>query len=205
MGNNTDVNLNKYQDDGELYPNRQLNDDGEIYPNRPASQAYSQYNSAPQQGINIRTAPQYQHPAVQPQYQQNQNYYNNNNYQQTSYEGRTKFCKHCGGKIPEDAVVCTLCGRQVEELRQAAPVPQQIYVNNSNNNSNYAVAGGMGTPKNKWLALLLCFFLGFLGIHRFYEGKIGTGILYLLTGGLFCVGWIIDFILILFKPNPYYV
>lgn len=28
----------------------------------------------------------------------------------------TKFCKHCGGKIPSDAVLCTLCGRQVEEL-----------------------------------------------------------------------------------------
>ena len=29
-----------------------------------------------------------------------------------------KFCKHCGGKIPADAVVCTLCGRQVEEMKR---------------------------------------------------------------------------------------
>ena len=32
-----------------------------------------------------------------------------------------KFCKHCGGRIPADAVICTLCGRQVEETAQATP------------------------------------------------------------------------------------
>lgn len=62
-----------------------------------------------------------------------------------------------------------------------------------------------GRMKNKWVALLLCIFLGLLGAHKFYEGKIGMGILYLLTGGLFCIGWIIDIIAILGKPNPYYV
>lgn len=29
---------------------------------------------------------------------------------------KTKFCKHCGGRIPKDVVLCTLCGRQVEEI-----------------------------------------------------------------------------------------
>lgn len=60
-------------------------------------------------------------------------------------------------------------------------------------------------PKNKWVAVLLCFFLGGLGIHRFYEGKIGTGILWLITGGLCGIGWLVDFIILLCKPNPYYV
>lgn len=52
--------------------------------------------------------------------------------------------------------------------------------------------------------MLLCFFLGGLGIHRFYEGKIGTGILWLISGGLFGIGWLVDFIILLCKPNPYY-
>lgn len=59
-------------------------------------------------------------------------------------------------------------------------------------------------PRSKWLAFLLCLFLGYFGVHKFYEGKIGWGLLYLFTGGLCCFGWIIDIIALLFKPDPYY-
>jgi TM2 domain-containing membrane protein YozV len=45
-------------------------------------------------------------------------------------------------------------------------------------------------------ALLLCFFLGGLGVHRFYVGKIGTGILMLLTLGGLGIWAIIDFVMI---------
>jgi TM2 domain-containing membrane protein YozV len=49
-----------------------------------------------------------------------------------------------------------------------------------------------------WIvAVLLCFFLGALGVHRFYVGKIGTGILQLLTLGGLGVWVLIDFIMIL--------
>ncbi|MEN9304242.1 MAG: hypothetical protein RL264_2671 [Bacteroidota bacterium] len=47
------------------------------------------------------------------------------------------------------------------------------------------------------VAIILCFFLGALGIHRFYLGHIGIGVLYLLTGGLCGIGVLIDFILLL--------
>lgn len=46
--------------------------------------------------------------------------------------------------------------------------------------------------KSKFVAYLLWFFFGLLGIHRFYLGKVGSGILYLLTGGLLGIGWFID-------------
>ena len=62
-----------------------------------------------------------------------------------------------------------------------------------------------GKEKNKWVAFCLCFFLGWLGAHNFYEGKVGKGILYIFTCGLFGIGTLIDLIKILQKPNPYYI
>ena len=51
--------------------------------------------------------------------------------------------------------------------------------------------------KSKTTTALLCFFLGVLGVHRFYTGKIGTGVIQLLTGGGFLIWAAIDFIMIL--------
>lgn len=58
--------------------------------------------------------------------------------------------------------------------------------------------------KNKWVSFFLCLFFGVFGIHKFYEGRVLLGILYILTGGLFGLGVILDLIQLFFKPNPYY-
>ena len=54
--------------------------------------------------------------------------------------------------------------------------------------------------KNQIVALILCLLFGVLGIHRFYLGYTGLGVLYLFTLGLFGIGFIIDLILLII-PN----
>lgn len=48
--------------------------------------------------------------------------------------------------------------------------------------------------KDKTVAILLAIFGGGLGLHRFYLGSVGMGIVYLLTAGLFGIGWLVDII-----------
>ena len=90
------------------------------------------------------------------------------------------YCNNCGAEINDKAVVCVKCGCAVN---RPAQVPATVVDPNASS--------------KEWLAtLLLCFFLGYLGIHRFYVGKTGTGILQLLTGGGCGIWALIDFIII---------
>lgn len=52
------------------------------------------------------------------------------------------------------------------------------------------------SPKSGVATILLCFFLGPLGAHRFYVGKMGTGILHLITAGCLGIWTLIDFVMI---------
>lgn len=119
------------------------------------------------------------------------------------------FCSKCGKEIDDAAVVCPMCGVPTPNFNKNQQ--PQVVVNNVNTNTNTSTNANMnanavyGRAKNKWVALALCFFLGVLGVHKFYEGKVGMGIFYLFTGGLFSIGVIVDFITLLFKPNPYFV
>lgn len=145
----------------------------------------------------------------------------------TEYEGKfcpncgepapkKRFCPKCGAEIMDPKVTtCDKCGAYVppmEEKKIDKPEKSEqptIVIHNDNtnvnNNVNHVNAMLAAHAKNKWIAFFLCMFLGFFGAHKFYEGKIGMGVLYLLTFGLFGFGWIIDTIALLFKPNPYYV
>ena len=87
---------------------------------------------------------------------------------------KAKVCFACRDVIDVAAAVCPRCG---------TPQP--------------AVALGSTTESRILPALLLCFFLGVFGAHRFYVGKIGTGILELLTVGGLGIWWLVDMILIL--------
>lgn len=106
-------------------------------------------------------------------------------------EGDKMFCKYCGQKIESTAAYCSYCGAR----QNNAEIEQQPIV--INNVIQSAALDATTSEKSKIAALVLCIFLGGLGVHRFYVGKIGTGILWLLTAGVFGIGWIIDIIMIL--------
>lgn len=72
-----------------------------------------------------------------------------------------------------------LSSRKTEEKKSALIGRQYLY-----------------SVKSRTAALLLCFFFGVFGVHRFYVGKVGTGVLYLFTVGGFGIGWLIDMITI---------
>ncbi len=66
------------------------------------------------------------------------------------------------------------------------------------------MSNGLKSEKDWLTALLLCIFLGGLGGHRFYAGKMGTGLLWLISGGILGVGWLVDLYMVIvgsFKDN----
>lgn len=87
------------------------------------------------------------------------------------------FCPSCGAEINDKAVVCVKCGVAV----------------------NGGGSGQTGPVSDKeWMTtLLLCFFLGAFGIHRFYTGHTAIGIVQLLTLGGCGIWAFIDFIIII--------
>ncbi len=129
-----------------------------------------------------------------------------------------KYCQHCGEQIDKNCVICPKCGKQVANLAQP---PQQgaapVVINNnasssssSSANNNVPASGAYyppgKKPVNKLVYCLLALFVGGFGIHKFYAGKVGMGILYIIFcwTGIPAVIAFIEFIIGLCKTaDPY--
>lgn len=112
------------------------------------------------------------------------------------------FCKDCLIEVKGRMYCKDDIGNVIDEAKQSAPTINITNSNDSiNTNSNTNINGGMyGIPrKSKLVAAVLCLlgFVGLAGMHRLYVGKLGTGLLYLCTFGLFGIGTLLDFISIL--------
>jgi TM2 domain-containing membrane protein YozV len=95
------------------------------------------------------------------------------------------FCNACGGQVSPAAEMCMKCGTRLAMPQAAA--------------ASGSVIGGI-SPKSKLVTFLLSTFLGYIGIHRFYVGKTGTGIVMIvlfLCFGVSSIWNLIDWIMIL--------
>jgi hypothetical protein len=89
-----------------------------------------------------------------------------------------KYCAECGALINFKAEICPKCG--VRQPIQSTPIDTEII-----------------EQRNKWIiCLLLCWFLGVFGAHRFYTGHTALGVFQLLTLGGCGIWALIDFIVI---------
>ena len=121
------------------------------------------------------------------------------------------FCTNCGTKQNEGTKFCGECGNPMAGSVSApaaapasaplppAPAPALAPApafNEPATSAQYVVTPNERSPHSWIAALLLCFFLGTWGIHRFMVGKVGTGIAMIFTLGGLGVWTLIDFIMI---------
>ena len=114
-------------------------------------------------------------------------------------------CSNCGGPREANDRFCIYCGTAFDDAAQQNK--QEIHIHYHQEQTPHYQLEHIYAPvekrssRSRFVALLLCLFLGIFGVHKFYLGKHGMGILYLFTYGLFSVGWMIDLLILIFG-NP---
>ena len=95
-------------------------------------------------------------------------------------------CEYCSNPVPPGAAHCPSCGAAVSQAAAApqpaqagAPGAQQVVV-------NVTAPAAAGVPKSRVTYVILAFLLGGLGVHDFYAGRTGLGVLLLLMSLITC-------------------
>jgi len=112
------------------------------------------------------------------------------------------YCRNCGNEVSEKAIMCVACGTPPKAGSKfcynckAETVPDAaICMKCGVSLKNESQTDGEGKD---WLTtVLLCFFLGVFGVHRFYTGHTAIGVVQLLTLGGCGIWALIDFIIII--------
>lgn len=105
--------------------------------------------------------------------------------------GNMVYCRDCGKQIDENDSFCPHCGAQQKITNNSLNTNVTPNLHSSANVNTNPNVGGMS--QKRLAAALFAFFLGAFGIHKFYLGQVGMGILYLLfcwTGIPLIVGFI---------------
>jgi hypothetical protein len=98
------------------------------------------------------------------------------------------YCHNCGKELPAAASYCPACGAAA-----AASTPPHSAA--ASLEPGYRPEKVV-SPYSRLAALLLCLFLGWLGVHRFYVGKTGSGVAMIFTLGGLGIWTLIDFIMV---------
>jgi hypothetical protein len=111
------------------------------------------------------------------------------------------YCRNCGNEVSEKAVMCVACGTPPKAGNKfchnckAESSPDAAICMKCGVSLKNELAPGEGKD---WLTtLLLCFFVGVFGVHRFYTGHTVIGVVQLLTLGGCGIWVLIDFIIII--------
>ena len=116
-----------------------------------------------------------------------------------SADAKQRSCPSCGTRYFSNA--CPNCGYTTLRTPTGAAGQYRISPDPVQTRTaaplQYQPMTPLVSAKSRLVALLLALFLGVFGVHRFYVGKIGSGLVYLFTMGLWGIGWLIDVILIL--------
>ena len=105
-------------------------------------------------------------------------------------------CDSCGSKRyikTDDGFKCEYCGSFQDVIFQQEEKPVQSEPAPKIDEDDYVPPKPINTrTRSLVLRLILCLFAGAFGVHKFMEGRIFSGILYVFTGGLFGIGVFVD-------------